>query len=318
MIRAFSSESLPRTRSGAETGSRLENASNEESRAPFRFYRNGKGSGARAKLRGDRRTSAWKPRYRLARYTASICLLVLGSAAADARSLEIITERGALTLCANPNALPFASKTGSVPGFQIELGEKIAQQLGVKLAREWVISAIQYRRADCDLVLDSIARKDTPPAGGVQVSRPYHRSGVVLAVRADSRASSLASLGSDQRVGVPVGSLVSMTLDKGGTVTSPFVFEDDIVAALANREIEAAAVTPATVGWFNQQHADKPLRLIPAFDNDPDLNWNIAAGLFRPDDKLRQRVDAAIEALLADGTIARIYARYGIELRPPQ
>jgi polar amino acid transport system substrate-binding protein len=318
MIRAFSSESLPRTRSGVQTGSRQENASNEESRARFRFYRNGKGYSARAERRGDRRATAWKPRYRLARYAASICLLLLGSAAADARSLEIITERGALTLCANPNALPFASKTGPVPGFQIELGEKIAQQLGVKLTREWVISAIQYRRADCDLVLDSIARKDTPPAGGVQVSRPYHRSGVVLAVRADSRASSLASLGSDQRVGVPVGSLVSMTLDKGGTVTSPFVFEDDIVTALANREIEAAAVTPATVGWFNQQHADKPLRLIPAFDNDPDLNWNIAAGLFRPDDKLRQRVDAAIEALLADGTIARIYARYGIELRPPQ
>jgi len=310
MIRAFSSE--------VATGSRQENASNEESRAPFRFYRNGKGSVARAKLRGDRRTAACKPRYRLARYAAGICLLLLGSAAADARSLEIITERGALTLCANPNALPFASKSGPLPGFQIELGEKIAQQLGVKLTREWVISAIQYRRADCDFVLDSIARKDTPPAGGVQVSRPYHRSGVVLAVRADSHASSLASLGSDQRVGVPVGSLVSMTLDKGGTVTSPFVFEDDIVAALANREIEAAAVTPATVGWFNQQHADQPLRLIPAFDNDPDLNWNIAAGLFRPDDKLRQRVDAAIEALLADGTIARIYARYGIELRPPQ
>ena len=138
------------------------------------------------------------------------------------------------------------------------------------------------------------------------------------AVRSDSPASSLASLGSDQRVGVPVGSLVSMTLAKGGAATSPFVFEDDIVAALANREIEAAAVTPMTVGWFNLQHADKRLRLIPAFDNDQDLNWNIAAGLLRPDDQLQARVDAAIEALLADGTIARIYARYGIELRPPQ
>jgi polar amino acid transport system substrate-binding protein len=244
--------------------------------------------------------------------------LVLACAAADARSLETIIERGALTLCANPNALPFASKTGPVPGFQIELGEKIAEQLGVKLTREWVVSAIQYRRADCDLVLDTIARKDTPPEGGVKVSRPYHRSGVVLAVRSDSQASSLKSLGSDQRVGVPVGSLVSMMLGKGGTFTSPFVFEDDIVAALANREIEAAAVTPVAVGWFNLQHADKPLRLIPAFDNDSDLNWNIAAGLFRPDDKLRARVDAAIETLLADGTIARIYARYGIELRPPQ
>jgi polar amino acid transport system substrate-binding protein len=271
-----------------------------------------------AKRHGDRRTAAWKPRDRLARYAAGICLLLLGSAAADARSLETVIERGALTLCANPNALPFASKTGPIPGFQIELGEKIAEQLGVKLTREWVVSAIQYRRADCDLVLDTIARKDTPPEGGVKVTRPYHRSGVVLAVRADSPAASLASLGSDQRVGVPVGSLVSMTLDKGGTATSPFVFENDIVAALANREIEAAAVTPVTVGWFNLQHADKPLRLIRAFDNDADLNWNVAAGLFRPDDKLRQRVDAALEKMLADGTIARIYARYGIELRPPQ
>jgi polar amino acid transport system substrate-binding protein len=248
----------------------------------------------------------------------SVCLLLLGSAAADARSLENIVERGALTLCASPNALPFASKTGPLSGFQIEIGEKIAGQIGVKLTREWVVSAIQYRRADCDLVLDAIARKDITPEGGLKVSRPYHRSGVVLAVRADSQAASLAGLGADQRIGVAVGSLVSMTLNKGGVATSPFFYEDEIVAALANREIEAAAVTPATVGWFNLQHADKPLRLVPAFENDADLNWNIAAGLIRPDDKLRQRVDAAIEALLADGTIAQIYARYGIALRPPQ
>jgi polar amino acid transport system substrate-binding protein len=262
--------------------------------------------------------AAWKPRCRLVRCAASLSLLIFWNAPADARSLETVIERGTLTLCASPNALPFASKSGPVPGFQIELGEKIAEQLGVKLTREWVVSANQYRRADCDLVLDVISRKDTPPAGGVRVSRPYHRSGVVLAVRGDSPASSLASLGSDQRVGVPVGSLVSMTLAKGGTATSPFAFEDDIVAALANREIEAAAVTPMTVGWFNLQHADKPLRQIPAFDNDQDLNWNIAAGLLRPDDRLQARVDAAIETLLADGSIARIYARYGIELRPPQ
>ena len=42
--RAFSSE--------VETGSRQENASNQESRAPFRFYRNGKGSSAPITRRG--------------------------------------------------------------------------------------------------------------------------------------------------------------------------------------------------------------------------------------------------------------------------
>jgi len=263
-------------------------------------------------------SAAGRPRCRLIGYAAILSLLMFWNAPADARSLESVIERGALTLCASPNALPFASKFGPVPGFQIELGEKIAEQLGVKLTREWVVSAIQYRRADCDLVLDVIARKDTSPPGGVRVTRPYHRSGVVLAVRSDSKASSLASLEPYQRVGVQVNSLVSMILSKGGAATSPFVYEDDIVAALSNREIEAAAVTRMTVGWFNLQHADKPLRLIAAFDNDQDLNWNIAAGLLRPDDRLQQRVDAAIEALLADGTIAKIYARYGIELRPPQ
>ena len=162
--------------------------------------------------------------YRLVLCVAAFVCCCSANAAADARSLETVIERGALTLCAHPNALPFASKTGPVSGFQVELGEKIAQQLGVRLTREWVISAIQYRRADCDLVLDAIVRKDIPPERGIKVSRPYHRSGVVLAVRADSQASSLASLGADQRVGVPVSSLVSMTLNKGGVATSPFVF----------------------------------------------------------------------------------------------
>ena len=35
------------------------------------------------------------------------------------------------------------------------------------------------------------------------------------------------------------------------------------------------------------------------------------------DAPLRQKIDAAIERLLADGTIRDIYARYGIEHRPP-
>jgi len=52
---------------------------------------------------------------------------IVARASADARSLETVIKRGALTLCANPNALPFASKSGPVPGFQIELGEKIAE-----------------------------------------------------------------------------------------------------------------------------------------------------------------------------------------------
>jgi len=57
--------------------------------------------------------------------------------AAPARSLEVIRAHGTLHLCAHPNSLPYASKAGSPPRFQIELGEMLAEELGVSLVTEW-------------------------------------------------------------------------------------------------------------------------------------------------------------------------------------
>jgi polar amino acid transport system substrate-binding protein len=253
------------------------------------------------------------------RYVLYLSLLVLlGAADATARSLEAIRERGALTLCAHPNALPFASKSDGDPGFQVEIAKAIAKQLGVSLEQHWVINSFQYRRADCDIVLDAIADRAALAEVGLRMSRPYQRSGVALAVAAKSAIPSLADLKPGQRVGVQVGSVASMMLGKRGVGTSPFLFEDEILDALASGEIDAAAVTPAAIGWFNRTHPDAPLRRIPGFEDDPDLNWNVAVGMVSPDDQLRQGVDAALGALLADGTLARIYARYNVELQPTQ
>ena len=72
--------------------------------------------------------------------------------------------------------------------------------------------------------------------------------------------------------------------------------------------------------WLVQQNPSgcRRVRRVAAFEDDPNLNWNVAVGMISPDEKLTQGVDAALEALLADGTLARIYARYGIELQRPQ
>lgn len=248
-----------------------------------------------------------------------VTLLVLfGATNATARSLEAIRQRGALTLCAHPNALPFASRHGAVPGFQVEIARALAKQLGVSLEQQWVVNSFQYRRAGCDIVLDAIADRAALAEVGLRMSRPYHRSGVALAVEARSSVASLSDLGSGQRVGVQVGSMASMMLGKQGIKISPFAFEDEIMDALAKGEIDAAAVTPAAIGWFNRTHPDGLVRRIPAFEDDPNLNWNVAVGMVSPDEKLRQGVDAALEALLADGTLARIYANYDVELQPPQ
>jgi polar amino acid transport system substrate-binding protein len=252
------------------------------------------------------------------RISAAAAFVLVSAAPALPRSLQAITDRGTLTLCANPDALPWASKTGAMAGFQVELAENLAMRLGVSLARQWVLSAIQYRRTDCDVVFDAISRKDASVEGGLRLSRPYQRSGVVLAVRGDSALASLDDLGGGKRVGVLTGSLASMTLDKRGIEITPFVLEGDLIAALAGGEIDAAAISPTAIGWYNMGHLRAPIRTIPAFADNPDFSWNLAVGMIGPDDRLRQRIDAALEDMLADGTIARIYSRYGIELRPPE
>ena len=99
-------------------------------------------------------------------------LILLGAFNATARSLEAIRQRGALTLCAHPNALPYASKRDVVPGFQVEIARALAQRLGVSLEQHWVINSFQYRRADCDIVLDAITDQAILAEVGLRVSRP--------------------------------------------------------------------------------------------------------------------------------------------------
>ncbi|MGY3426305.1 membrane-bound lytic murein transglycosylase MltF [Bradyrhizobium sp. F1.13.4] len=76
---------------------------------------------------------------------------------AQGRTLDAIRASGVLGLCAHPNSLPFASKAADPPGFQIELGQALAHELGVSLRLDWIITQYQMRSAGCDIVLDVIA-----------------------------------------------------------------------------------------------------------------------------------------------------------------
>jgi len=52
-------------------------------------------------------------------------------------------------------------------------------------------------------------------------------------------------------------------------------------------------------------------------DTEPSLAWSVSIGLRRADQALLAQLNRVIASLLADSTIARIYARYGVEHRQP-
>ena len=158
---------------------------------------------------------------------------------------------------------------------------------------------------------------DAPADFGIRLSKPYYRCGVILAVPEGSAVGSFHDLDGGTKVAVQTGSLAAMSSTAARPI-SVFGFEEDMLAAIAAHEVDAAAVTPLFAGYYNHRHADQPVTLLPLDEAEHDLVWNVAIGMRRPDDALRQAIDQAIERLSADGTIAGISRRYGIVLQPPR
>src|SRR4029453_5455761 len=85
-----------------------------------------------------------------------------GMPGANAASLADVKEQGVFAVCAPPDALPYSSRDRVLPGFQIELAEAIAKQLGVRLRVEWIVFTRHARRVECDATIGSIIKDEEP------------------------------------------------------------------------------------------------------------------------------------------------------------
>ena len=134
-----------------------------------------------------------------------------------------------------------------------------------------------------------------------------------------TEVGTVGDLKAEHRVGVMQGSVAHMFLNQRGLRTIPFAFEDEMVEALDGGEIDAAAVSPATIGYWNLNHPQSRLRMV-ALDGDREsrLSWDIGVGMRLSDKPLRDEIDRAVAQLLADRTVQTIYNRYGIEHRAPE
>jgi ABC-type amino acid transport substrate-binding protein len=235
-----------------------------------------------------------------------------------ARSWADIEAAGEISVCANPNALPYAAENDSTPGFQIEIARALAAELGVRLRTAWIIPHYRASMVDCDLLMDTILVPGVQPPS-LKTSLPYQLSGVALAF-APGRTPVQAYRGLPRgtRVGVLHNSVASLVVSRTPATMVPFGFEDDMLAATAKGEVDACAVSVASAGYFNARHPSAPLTVAHAEDSEPELRWPVAVGMRRADDALVQRVNKALATLLDNGAIAASYARYGVEHRRPQ
>lgn len=256
---------------------------------------------------------------RMHRFPTCACMALVFLACGDAaaRTLAEVKSLGAISMCANADALPYASKHPDRPGFQIELGRALADGLGVPLNIEWILPRRRANVVNCDLLLDSVNDPEVHE-GRLLLSHPYQKSGLALGLRNEAEPiTDFRELKKGQKIGVMVGSIASMVLSKAGKSTSPYAFQVDMLEDLQKGELYGAAVSSATMSHYIFQHPESGLRLVNAFDGEPMLTWEVSIGLRKSDQALVGAVNEVLDKLIADGTVARIYAKYGVEHRLP-
>ena len=173
---------------------------------------------------------------------------------AQARSLDAIRSSGVLGLCAHPNSLPFASKAGRPS----RISGRIGPGAGSRARRLAEARLDHHPVPDAQRRLRHRAGRHRRPRGARRNQSEDFKT-VLSHGRHAGRASaseltSFKSLDEHTKVGVQVGSIAAMIIGQRHVPTSTFGFEVDSLEALANHEIDAAAVTP-TVGQLFQSDA---------------------------------------------------------------
>jgi mxaJ protein len=234
------------------------------------------------------------------RYSLLLSALAISSAAAAAAPAAAIpgpepTTRE-LTVCADPNNLPFSNKAEE--GFENKIASLIARDMGAKLTYVWWAQRRGYARntldeAKCDMWPGVAAGVDR-----IATSRPYYRSTYVFVTRANA---SLQGLTLDDarlrslRIGVQMIGNDAMNTPPAHSLSRRGIVDNvrgymlygnyetpnppaAIIDAVAKGDVDAALVWGPLAGYF-AAHSAVPLRLenvTPVLD---DATWPMTYGI---------------------------------------
>jgi polar amino acid transport system substrate-binding protein len=234
----------------------------------------------------------------------AIGLLLAVSAHAD--TLDAIRERGELVWGADaqggaPFEFPDPAEPARVIGFEVELAEALAAQLGVRARMQqgaWDKLLELLARGDFDLALSGL--EATPDKRGVcLLSRPYYVAAQRLTVRrGDPNAPRTLAALRGRRAGTLPGAAALRILEAAGADAATYEGgQDDIYRDLRLGRTDAVLLDEPIAAYYGA--VDPALEVLP--ESFGEVRYAIAI-----------RTDAALEALARGGRLRAIYERWGI------
>ena len=209
-------------------------------------------------------------------------------------------------------------------GFEIDLGREIClrlQRACVFVPQDWDSLIPGLLAHQYDAVMAALDITDDRRAQ-VEFSIPYVRMPAVLVAQKTSALKDAApeSL-SGKTIGVEDGSAAQALLDEPvWKVVKPKVFAslEDAMLDLAEGKIDGVIADKlVTSDFLTSRREGQCCRMVADVARDPGIfGEGIAVALRKTDVALREAIDAALTAMIADGTFKRIQAKYfGFDIR---
>jgi polar amino acid transport system substrate-binding protein len=249
---------------------------------------------------------------------AALCLAVcaaflpsvLSCAKSGEKSLKTVKEKGKLVLGLDDAFPPmgFRNESNEIVGYDIDLAKEVAKRLKVELVTQpidWNAKEQELNTGKIDCIWNGFTITEER-AKAMLFTKPYLKNAQVVVVKKGSGYDSLASL-KGKKVGLQAGSSAAGALDSAvdfkASLKQVVEFKDNLTALmdLEQKGVDAV-VMDLIVANDNIKRSGKPY-IVLAESLSPE---DYGVGFRKTDIALRDAVQAALEAMAKDGTLAKI------------
>jgi len=245
------------------------------------------------------------------------CLTACG---ASGKTLADIQKAGKLTIATSPDFPPFESlgENGEVVGIEIDILNLICAELGVEL---------DIQQVDFESVLPGVqAGKYDMGASGISVDPeraentlftiPYCLAAQAIVVLKDSPITCKADL-EGKTISVQTGTTAEKFCMASGYTVNAYAANADAQEALISGKVDAWVIDDLTaadmVKLYNAENGETLVVLSEAMTTEP-----YAFAFKLGSEALVDPINEIIKKLLADGTIADIFAKYEAPYTAPE
>jgi len=229
-------------------------------------------------------------------------------------SLETIKSKGKLVLGLDDAFPPmgYRNEDNEIVGYDIDLAKEVAKRLGVELVLQpidWNAKEQELNTGKIDCIWNGFTITEER-AKNIAFTKPYLKNAQVLVVKKSAPYQTLADL-KGKTIGLQAGSSAAEALDSAADfkagLKQVIEFKDNLTA-LMDLEVGGvdAVIMDLIVANDNIKRAGKEYRVLTESLSAEDYG----VGFRKNDLALRDAVQAALEAMAKDGTLANITTQW--------